>query len=209
MYRHGDTVIRPLVEVLGLEESLCSLLQSRSGDLGYEKLGGTETGFDALLRCVEVLTTSDVSAVGPPPPPAAAPPPAVAAPPALAQASGEQSQQPHDEQPPKRRKLTEERTTEGTADGGEDCERTSKTRPPLSRSEIRGRVIRGLVSALTPWEHSRRSQRAALLVLGNVLENAIEEDAGAVGGVKSADGARSSASESCAVELDRGLAALA
>ncbi|CAM9705724.1 unnamed protein product [Ectocarpus sp. 8 AP-2014] len=216
MYRHGDAVIRPLVEVFGLEESLCSLLQSRSGDLAYEKLGGTETGFDSLLRCLEVLTTSEVSGVGPPPSPAAAQPPVVDDPPALAQASGEVSQQQqHDEQPRKRRKLAEEGTSEGPTNGGENCgaacevePETSKTRPSLSRGEMRRRVIRGLVSALTPWEHSRRSQRAALLVLGNILENAIEEDAGAVGGVKSTEGGRS-ASESCAVELDRGLAAFA
>ncbi|CAN0304046.1 unnamed protein product [Ectocarpus sp. 6 AP-2014] len=216
MYRQGDAVIRPLIEVFGLEKSLCSLLQSRSGDLAYEKLGGTETGFDALLRCLEVLTTSEVSGVGPPPSPAAAEPPVVVDPPALMQASGELSQQQqHDEQPRKRRKLAEEGTAEGPTNGGENCEaacevqpETSKTRPSLGRGEMRGRVIRGLVSALTPWEHSRRSQKAALLVLGNILENAIEEDAGAVGGVKSTEGARS-ASESCAVELDRGLAALA
>ncbi|CAN0558820.1 unnamed protein product, partial [Ectocarpus sp. 12 AP-2014] len=216
MYRHGDAVISPLIEVFGLEESLCSLLQSRSGDLAYEKLGGTETGFDALLRCLEVLTTSEVSGVGPPLSPAAAEPPVVVDPPALTQASGELSQQhKHNEQPRKRRKLAEEGTTERPTNGGENCEaacevqpETSKTRPSLSRGEMRGRVIRGLVSALTPWEHSRHSQRAALLVLGNILENAIEEEAGAVGGVKSTEGARS-ASESCVVELDRGLAALA
>ncbi|CAN0053376.1 unnamed protein product [Ectocarpus sp. 4 AP-2014] len=215
MYRHGDAVIRPLIEVFGLEKSLCSLLQSRSGDLAYEKLGGTETGFDALLRCLEVLTTSEVSGVGPPPSSAAAEPPVVVDSPALAQASGELSQQQqHDEQSRKRRKLAEG-TAEGPTNGGENCEavcevqtETSKTRPSLSRGEMRGRVIRGLVSALTPWEHSRRSQRAALLVLGNIFENAIDEDAGAVGGVKSTEGARS-ASESCAVELDRGVAALA
>ncbi|CAB1100716.1 unnamed protein product [Ectocarpus sp. CCAP 1310/34] len=216
MYRHGDAVIRPLIEVFGLEESLCSLLQSRSGDLAYEKLGGTETGFDALLRCLEVLTTSEVSGVGPPSSPAAAEPPVVVDPPALAQDSGELSpKQQLNEQPRKRRNLAEESTEEGPTNGGGDCEaacevqpETSKTRPSLSRGEMRGRVIRGLVSALTPWEHSRHSQRAALLVLGNILENAIEEDAGAVGGVKSPEGARR-ASESCAVELDRGLAALA
>lgn len=185
----------------------------------WNQLGGTETGFDALLRCLEVLTTSEVSGVGPPPSPAAAEPPVVVDPPPLAQASGELSQQQqHDEQPRKRRKLAEEGTAEGPtngSNGGENCEaagevqpETSKTRPSLSRGEMRGQVIRGLVSALTPWEHSRRSQRAALLVLGNILENAIEEDAGAIGGVKSTEGARS-ASESCAVELDRGLAALA
>lgn len=181
----------------------------------WNQLGGTETGFDALLRCLEVLTKSEVSAVGLPPSPSAAEPPAVADPFALAKSSGELSQQQYDEQPRKRRKLAEEGTAEGPTNGGENCEATyevqpatSKTRPSLSRSEMRGRVIRGLVSVLTPWEHSRRSQRAALLVLGNVLENSIEEDAGAVGGVKSTEGARS-ASESCAVELDRGLAALA
>lgn len=46
-------------------------------------------------------------------------------------------------------------------------------------------MIRGLVKILTPWEHSRRSQRAALLVLGNILGNALQEttkgDSGGVG----------------------------
>lgn len=37
MYRHGDGAIRPLVEELGLEESLASLLNTRSTDLSYEQ----------------------------------------------------------------------------------------------------------------------------------------------------------------------------
>lgn len=43
-------------------------------------------------------------------------------------------------------------------------------------SGVRDGIIRGLVRALVPWEHSRRSQEAALIVLGNVLESA--EDCG-------------------------------
>ena len=42
----------------------------------------------------------------------------------------------------------------------------------------RGSVLRGLVKSLMPWEHSRRSQRAALLVLGNILGNALQETTG-------------------------------
>lgn len=38
MYRHGDAVIRPLVEVYRVEESLAALLNSRSTDLAYEKV---------------------------------------------------------------------------------------------------------------------------------------------------------------------------
>lgn len=71
-----------------------------------------------------------------------------------------------------------------------------------TRSEKRGSVIRGLIAVLEPWEHSRRVQRAALLVLGNVFGNALEEDSemnAAAGG--------SGAAEACAVEIDQGLKA--
>lgn len=46
---------------------------------------------------------------------------------------------------------------------------------------VRGSVIRGLVRILEPWEHTRRTQKAALLVLGNVLENVLEVAAGGSG----------------------------
>lgn len=64
---------------------------------------------------------------------------------------------------------------------------------------VRQRVIRGLVKALAPWEHSRRSQRAALLVLGNVLENVVEREEHEI--------ARDSPVlvRQCAIELDKGL----
>lgn len=38
MYRHGDVVIGPLVEAFWLEESLASLLNTRSTDLSYEQV---------------------------------------------------------------------------------------------------------------------------------------------------------------------------
>lgn len=38
MYRHGDVVIRPLVEAFRLEESLALLLETRSSDLSYEQV---------------------------------------------------------------------------------------------------------------------------------------------------------------------------
>lgn len=41
---------------------------------------------------------------------------------------------------------------------------------------VRHSVIGGLVAALMPWEHSKRSQQAALLVLGNIIENDLETD---------------------------------
>lgn len=38
MYRLGDEAIRPLVEEFRLEESLASLLETRSTDLSYEQV---------------------------------------------------------------------------------------------------------------------------------------------------------------------------
>lgn len=64
---------------------------------------------------------------------------------------------------------------------------------------VRQRVIRGLVKTLVPWEHSRRSQRAALLVLGNVLGNVVD-------GVENKVGQDSQLLvRRCAIELDQGL----
>lgn len=64
---------------------------------------------------------------------------------------------------------------------------------------VRQKVIRGLVKALVPWEHSRRSQRAALLVLGNVLGNVVD-------GVENEVGQDSQLLvRRCAIELDQGL----
>jgi len=51
MYRHGDAVIRPLVEEYRLEESLAALLGSRSTDLSYEKVCGRPVDV-AVLRVV-------------------------------------------------------------------------------------------------------------------------------------------------------------
>lgn len=73
---------------------------------------------------------------------------------------------------------------------------------------VRASVIRGLVSVLTPWEHSRRSQRAGLLVLGNILGNVLEAAEGEGGGDVGRDDARLLVSQ-CAVELENGLTATA
>lgn len=54
-------------------------------------------------------------------------------------------------------------------------------------------VIRGLVATLMPWEHSKNSQEAALLVLGNILDNALESTPDSV-----PDGDRSSAPDGTA-----------
>lgn len=101
--------------------------------------------------------------------------------------------------------------TAAAVTGGAAAAAASTASPPAtSRSERRGAVIRGLVAALVPWEHSRRTQRAALLVLGNVLGNALDEDPeGYSGGVEDAgdESEALSASEACASEMDRALAA--
>lgn len=82
---------------------------------------------------------------------------------------------------------------------------TTKTQA-MSKSDKRGSVIRGMVAALVPWEHSRQTQRAALLVLGNVLDNCLDEGPDAPSeGVKDGKYADRSASESCAEDLDKAL----
>lgn len=80
----------------------------------------------------------------------------------------------------------------------------------ICRNEVRGSVLRGLVAALVPWEHSRQTQRAALLVLGNVLENAFDEVPDATSdAMNNGRGAHRNVSGSCAADLDKALAALA
>eukprot|EP00752_Nemacystus_decipiens_P017807 g15965.t1 len=233
MYRHGDVVIGPLVDVYRLEESLATLLNSRSTDLAYEKLGGTETGLDVLLRCLEVLSTSEVSSLGPAPPAALAAPTGAAGPPAdatagavsragaeTAEGAGGTSQVRDSEgQRTKRRKVeeregAEQRGEEGSVKASHNGEAASTAAagaagPACRRKERRGRVIRGLVATLVPWEHSRRIQRAALLVLGNVLGNVLEDDPATdprgFSGGEGGDGEARCSSESCARELDKSL----
>lgn len=80
----------------------------------------------------------------------------------------------------------------------------------MGRSEIRGSVLKGLVAALVPWEHSRQTQRTTLLVLGSILENALDEVPHPTSeGMKDRRGAHKNVMESCAADLDKALAALA
>ncbi|CAM9347356.1 unnamed protein product, partial [Laminaria digitata] len=152
MYRHGDIVIRPLVEAFRLEESLALLLETRSSDLSYEQLGSAETGLDALLRCLEMLSTSELSSIGPSPP-----------------------------HPP----------IPNATPVSNDVAVAVATSGVSAVTSARGSVMRGLVKALMPWEHSRRSQRAALLVLGNILGNVLQETtAGDVGDLRDSGDAR-------------------
>lgn len=94
------------------------------------QVGSRETGLDVLLRCLEVLSTSELSSFGPTP----------------ASTSSEEA-----------------RSNGGSAMGDE-----------ASDASARASIIQGLVRVLTPWEHSRKTQRAALLVLGNVAENVLD-----------------------------------
>ena len=198
----------------------------------YPQLGGRETGLDVLLRCLEVLSTSEASSLGPasPSPAVLAAPPGTtdpsadatgvgAGPMAAAEAAGEVGgasavrESEKQEQEKKRRKVGGQEGGGPAGEGDESKARrigdgeavtataTSTTATPaFLRRRRRGSVVGGLVAALVPWEHSRRIQRAALLVLGNVLGNALEED--------SEEGVGEEArcpSEYCAVELRKSL----
>lgn len=55
-------------------------------------------------------------------------------------------------------------------------ETSSGYRSEAASRTVHHSVIRGLVAVLMPWEHSKRSQQAALLVLGNMIENDLEND---------------------------------
>lgn len=160
------------------------------------QLGGVETGLDSLLRCLEVLSTSEASSIGP----SSFTPQELSsvrtAVPVTTSASGD--------------KALPETEAELDGSGGVPSTTMGNSCPAPEGAEftsgggqisVRGKIIRGLVGVMEPWEHARRSQRAALLVLGNVLDNvleAAEEEAG-----KSGQTPR--LVFECAVELESGL----
>ena len=93
----------------------------------------------------------------------------------------------------------------GNSGGGIIVDTASVSSAANAAPSARESVLRGLVKALMPWEHSRRPQRAALLVLGNILGNAPPETRG--GGVGHLGGAQLSEYSKCAAELRRAVTA--
>ena len=228
------------------QRAFCSLLQLSPGD--RKQVGGTETGLDCLLRCLEVLSTSEISSIGPYSPDGFQSTAAQSATLEGEQASpmkafvGEGASDPTaapanaDALGPNNRgavasvyHTVQHKTTEvissvgpatpgggtGSLDNNDTAGQTAAMIPAkdgkLSEEEIlgdhegcnsvsgdtntpaavdvmgkgverrggvRGNVIRGLARILEPWEYVRQTQTTALLVLGNVLQNVLEAEAG-------------------------------
>lgn len=179
---------------------------------------------DVLLRCLEVLSTSDISSIGPsishvddqPLSSATALAPQEShsvvaaipdtegpivernAQPAIAQshsaatnpiagaADGDVLSPGQDEQARRTSAPPESKIaydgSGNTAERDDGAALSRRAAPPeegeggVGGARVRASIVRGLAGALQPWEHSRTSQQAALLVLGNILEAA--EDGG-------------------------------
>lgn len=212
-------------------------MKPKLSDAPNDQVAGAETALDAILRCLEVLSTSDVSQIGPsmqlasarPHEPRSAPSgvptaeegsaptastgasthssggsaaaglglaPAPVAGGTAAPVAGSDAgpgpstnsdvdDVPHSGSsssiaPPQHGPGAAAETAGSTAsspDRREPGGSQQHAHPPRGDAN-RARVVHGLVGILRPWEHSRRSQQAALLVLGNILEAAEESGDG-------------------------------